>query len=66
MLDANVLHRRWAYEDTDMGVGDAVQVIVPEEYRKSLVQLAHEGPLAGHLGVKKTAQRLRQNFGALT
>lgn len=26
------------------------------------MQLAHEGTLAGHLGVKKTVQRLRRSF----
>lgn len=45
-----------------MGWGDVVQVVVPEECRQSLVQLAHEGPLAGHFGVKKTVQWLRKNF----
>lgn len=64
MLVANVLDRRWARKDiqADICVGDVVQDVVPKEYWESLEQLAHEGRLAGHLGVKKTVQRLRQNF----
>ena len=58
MLVGGVLHRWWTVGVTveDGGVGDVVQVVVPSEYREALMQLAHEGPLAGNLGVRKTVQ----------
>ena len=64
MLVDGVLHRRWTggVTEEDGGVGDVVQVIVPSEYREVLMQLAHEGPLVGHLGVRKTVYRLRRIF----
>ena len=64
MLVGGILHRRWTGGATDEngGVGDVVQVVVPSEYREALMQLAHEGRLAGHLGVRKTVQRLRRSF----
>ena len=39
-----------------------LQVVVPRELREALVLLAHEGSMAGHLGVHKTLARLRANF----
>ena len=64
MLVDRVLLRRWTGGATeeDGRVGDVVQVVVPSTYREALMQLAHERPLAGHLGVRKTLQRLRRNF----
>ena len=64
MLVGGVLHWRWTggVTEEDGGVGDVVQVVVPSEYREALMQLAHEGPLAGHLRVRKIVQRLRHNF----
>ena len=35
---------------------------MPQDLRKALVMLAHEGPMAGHLGVHKTLALLRGNF----
>ena len=64
MLAAGVLHRWWTsgITEEDGGVGDVVQVVVPSNYREVLMQLAQEGPLVGHLRVRKTVQRLRHNF----
>ena len=58
VLEKGVLHRRW--RESDGGV--LQQLVVPSEVREALVWLAHEGPLAGHLGVRKTVARLRRNF----
>ena len=30
--------------------------------QKKIMQLAHETPMSGHLGFKKTPERIRQNF----
>ena len=36
--------------------------MVPRELREALVLLAHAGPMAGHLGNRKTVARLCRNF----
>ena len=38
------------------------QIVVPQKYRKSLMQVAHDIPLGGHMGNRKTRSRLLQNF----
>ena len=38
------------------------QIIVPEVYRSRLLWLAHEDPLAGHFGVKKSLRRLPEHL----
>ncbi|XP_040182571.1 uncharacterized protein LOC120915831 [Rana temporaria] len=38
------------------------QLIVPRKYRAELLKLSHDIPLAGHLGIKKTKDRLTQTF----
>ena len=38
------------------------QIVVPREYRNRLMAIAHDIPLGGHLGNKKTRERLLQNF----
>ncbi|XP_042318433.1 aurora kinase A [Sceloporus undulatus] len=38
------------------------QLVVPRALRGEVMRLAHESPLAGHLGVEKTTQRVIQRF----
>ncbi|XP_041424995.1 uncharacterized protein LOC121395491 [Xenopus laevis] len=38
------------------------QLVVPLQFREQLLRIAHEIPLAGHLGVQKTKARLVHNF----
>ena len=38
------------------------QVVVPKQLRGQILSFAHEGPLAGHLGISKTRQRVLQHF----
>ena len=40
----------------------SVQVCVPKQLRKEVMQLAHEAPMAGHMGVKWTKTRVLQDF----
>ena len=52
-----LLYRRW----TPAGCGverEIVQLILPEKCRRTTLKLAHEIPIAGHLGSEKTRQRL--------
>ena len=41
------------------------QIVVPASLRPKLVQIAHEIPAAGHLGVAKTQSRLLRHFFGL-
>ena len=38
------------------------QVVIPEVYRKEIISVAHDNPMAGHLGVNKTCDRVTQHF----
>lgn len=38
------------------------QLIVPKKYRNAVMKLAHETIMAGHLGIKKTTDRLISEF----
>ncbi|XP_064475154.1 uncharacterized protein LOC135389103 [Ornithodoros turicata] len=39
-----------------------LQLVVPKRYRVAVLQLAHEGLLAGHLGCRKTEERILTSF----
>ena len=38
------------------------QIMLPSKYRQKVLQVAHEIILAGHLGIKKTLDRILNNF----
>jgi len=38
------------------------QIVIPKILRKTIIQSAHDSPLAGHMGIKKTLERILQNF----
>ena len=42
--------------------GEVKQIVVPEVYRKQVMKLAHEPIVGGHLGAKKTVDRMTSNF----
>nr|KAG5692084.1 hypothetical protein BaRGS_029544 [Batillaria attramentaria] len=52
-----VLQREYAGPD-----GTFHQVCVPEQLRPGLLKLSHDVPMAGHLGSKKTLNRLQPSF----
>ena len=58
LMQRGVLHRRSRESDGS----EVLQVVVPQDLREALVLLAHEEPMAGHLGVHNTLARLRGNF----
>lgn len=56
-----LLVRKWSYH-TDKGVEDPVfQIVVPTKFREVVLKTAH-GDVAGHLGVRKTYNRLLKYF----
>ncbi|KAL3855789.1 hypothetical protein ACJMK2_014989 [Sinanodonta woodiana] len=54
-----ILRRKWQSGDGSCG-GD--QIVVPAGLRKMVMELAHDRPLAGHLGLEKTKERILQSF----
>ena len=58
LFQEGVLHRRSRESDGS----EVLQVVVPQDLREALVLLAHDGPMARHLGVHKTLARLRGIF----
>ena len=44
-------------------LGDILQqIVIPKSLRKTVLTLGHDIPLAGHLGAKKTRERIMQHF----
>lgn len=54
-----VLFRKW---ETPKGDQTTLQLIVPRKQVASLLRYIHDGVSGGHLGVKKTLEKLRQRF----
>lgn len=38
------------------------QVVLPQVYRESVLGMAHGGPVAGHVGVRRTLDKIRRHF----
>ena len=59
MVRDDVLGRRW-----ESVAGDTIkwQLIVPENLRSEVLQHLHDAKTAGHLGVAKTVERVKQRF----
>ena len=63
-LKSGVLMRKWRPRDAPADEEWQVvhQIIVPRKYREEVLSLAHESPMAGHLGVNKTYSRILTHF----
>ncbi|XP_030835976.1 uncharacterized protein LOC115921856 [Strongylocentrotus purpuratus] len=61
---AGVLMRKWRPADVpaDEVWKEVHQIVVPSTYRQDIMSLAHEAPLAGHLGVHKTQEKILSHF----
>ena len=59
-----VLMRKWRppYVSADEEWKVVNQVVVPKPYQNHIMSMAHDIPMAGHLGVKKTCDRILQHF----
>jgi hypothetical protein len=59
-----VLMRKWRPSDVPADNDWKVvrQIVVPAIYRHEVLSLAHDTPLAGHLGVRKTYDRISNHF----
>ena len=56
-IDGGCHHRQHGSDDMKIE-----QLVLPEQCRQGVLQLAHNIPLAGHLGKDKTAQRILHRF----
>ena len=52
-----ILYRHYKNDDID-----ARQVIVPKPLIPTVLKVAHDAPMAGHMGVERTKERVRQDF----
>eukprot|EP00745_Piridium_sociabile_P033382 TRINITY_DN571_c0_g1_i10.p1 TRINITY_DN571_c0_g1~~TRINITY_DN571_c0_g1_i10.p1 ORF type:complete len:1565 (+),score=261.65 TRINITY_DN571_c0_g1_i10:102-4796(+) len=52
-----LLYRRYT-----KGGNHCRQLVVPKALRKTVLEMGHDTPMAGHLGTRKTLERIRQDF----
>ncbi|XP_077868511.1 uncharacterized protein LOC144359184 [Saccoglossus kowalevskii] len=56
-----ILYREYQSPQIDLG-NTFRQIVVPNDYRKYVLKVAHESILGGHLGAKKTSSKILTNF----
>ena len=56
ILKDGILYRRWICEATGR---DRFELVVPETWRTEIIKMFHAAPGAGHMGVKRTVERIR-------
>ena len=39
-----------------------LQIVLPTQYQFDILKMAHDMPIAGHMGVERTLQRIRKSF----
>ena len=58
-----VLMRKWRPADVPAYEWNEVhQIVVPKIFRSEILTLSHDAPVGGHLGVRKTLDRIRRHF----
>jgi len=55
-----IIYRFYRKADTIGGI--VRQLVVPEMYRKHVLRIGHDNLMSGHLGIKKTADRILAEF----
>ena len=62
--DSGVLMRKWRHCETPAKEEWKVyhQIVLPQAYRQSVLEFAHDNPLAGHRGIKLTQEKLLRHF----
>ena len=58
----NGLIYRYFEDNLDITGSTKKQLVVPKKFREAILQLAHESILGGHLGMKKTSDKIRLQF----
>ena len=63
LIKDDILMRRWSPTACDNEKGETVyQIVLPTVHRREVLELAHDLPVSGHLGVRKTYNRVLQHF----
>ena len=57
-----VIYRRWTPPGRDTDAMTVEQLVLPSPCWRTVLEVAHQIPLAGHLGKTKTADQVRQRF----
>ena len=58
-----VLMRKWRHPEVPADEwGVIYQIVVPPSYRAEIMKVAHDLPMSGHLGVRKTQDRIMRHF----
>ncbi|CAC5369045.1 unnamed protein product [Mytilus coruscus] len=57
--EKNVLMRRWKSKD---GRKQGTQVVLPSRLKNAVIKIANDQPMAGHLGIEKTKDRISASF----
>lgn len=57
-LEKGMLYRHFKSHTKEM----IKQLVVPTKFRRQILQLGHDIPMAGHLGIKKTRERILKYF----
>ena len=63
-VKSDILMRKWRPSDVSAEDEWTVnhQIVVPRVYRPEILNLAHETPMSGHLGVNKTNHKILNHF----
>jgi len=58
-----LLYRKWRPEGSSEGdVRTCRQLVLPQQCRQTVLRVAHDVPMAGHMGINKTKNRLLQRY----
>ena len=60
--ERGILYRGWQPDKQDGQVKACQQLVLPKQCREEVLRLAHAVPMAGHLGVAKTKNRLLKRY----
>ena len=61
LLKNDLIYRLFSSPNVEFGK-IFIQLIIPQQYRKMVMKLAHESILSGHLAVKRTIQKVLSEF----
>ena len=67
LIKDNILMRKWSPTECDNSEkGKTVyQIVVLAVHKREVLELAHDSPMSGHLGVRKIHNRVLQHFFGL-
>ena len=58
-----LLYRKWRPDGSAEGdVRTCKQLVLPQQCRQQVLRLAHDVPMAGHMGVARTKDRILQRY----